>query len=61
MIRAEALLVDGQGAPIKRSGFLQSIGGLEHIRPQSLELKRFAVFFRDEITCILSAMQFKSI
>jgi hypothetical protein len=23
--------------------------------------KRFAVFFRDEITCILSAMQFKSI
>jgi hypothetical protein len=39
MIRVEALLVDGQGAPIKRSGFLQSIGGLEHIRSQSLELQ----------------------
>jgi hypothetical protein len=29
MIRAEALLVDGQGAPVKRLGFLQLIGGFK--------------------------------
>jgi hypothetical protein len=47
MIRAEALLVDGQGAPVKRLGFLQLIGGFQQQR-QIVEVGRHSWVVRAE-------------